>query len=71
MSEEVREIRCSGCGKLLAKVCGRFLIVQRGDLQVTFDGEFRASFVCSRPGCRRLNLVQIESQEALTVAFRK
>jgi len=57
MSSDAKEIRCTGCGRLLAKLVGGRLAIHRGDLQATFDGEFRASFVCSQPRCRRLNFV--------------
>jgi phage FluMu protein Com len=69
MSNEERDVRCSACGKLLAKVRDGQLTLQRGDMQATFDGEFRAAFICHRPSCRRLNLVRIRSQADPTVAL--
>ena len=54
-----KEIRCAGCGSLLAKLEGATLNLQRGDLQATFDGQFHASIVCYRARCRQLSVVQI------------
>jgi phage FluMu protein Com len=71
MSDEAQEIRCSGCKKLLAKLGGGLLMVHRGDFRASFDGEFRASFICSRPGCGRLNVVQIHTQATVLVTFKK
>lgn len=62
MANEAEDIRCEGCGRLLARVQGGVLAIQRGDLQATFDGEFRVSFVCPHPKCRRLNSVRVRSQ---------
>ena len=61
MTSATEEIRCVGCGRLLAKVSKGVLTLQRGDVQATFDGEFHASFVCYQPRCRRLNVVRIHS----------
>ena len=63
MSAGTQEIRCSECGRLLAKLSNGALTVHRGDVQATFDGEFHASFVCHRPGCGRLNVVRVRSHE--------
>ena len=71
MSNEGHEIRCIGCGRLLAKLRGGSLSVQRGDLQATVDGEFHASFVCYLPRCRRLTVVHVRSQPPEQHAFRK
>jgi len=54
-----KEIRCAGCGSLLAKLAGATLNLQRGDLQASFDGRFHASIVCYRARCRRLSVVQV------------
>ena len=62
MSTDEMEVRCSGCGKLLAKARGGSLVIQRGDLRTTFDGQFRASLTCGRPGCGRENVVVVMSQ---------
>lgn len=62
MPNEVQDVRCSACGKLLARIREGVLMVQRGDLQATFDGEFQAAFVCGQPRCRRLNTVRIRPQ---------
>jgi hypothetical protein len=53
------EIRCAGCGSLLAKLQGATLNLQRGDLQATFDGQFHASIVCYRARCRQLSVVHV------------
>jgi hypothetical protein len=71
MSNEADEIRCVGCGRLLAKLSDGVLSVHRGDLQATFDGEFHASFVCYLPRCRRLTVVRIRSHQPEARALRK
>jgi hypothetical protein len=53
------EIRCAGCGSLLAKLQGPTLNLQRGDLQASFDGQFHASIVCYRARCRQLTVVHV------------
>lgn len=58
MSIETREVRCSGCGSLLAKLADGALTLQRNDLQATFDGDFRAAIVCYRAKCRKLNVLR-------------
>jgi len=62
MSRNAGQIRCSGCGRLLAKVIDGRLEIQRGDLQAIFAGTFRASIVCSQRRCRRTNFVSVLSQ---------
>jgi phage FluMu protein Com len=57
--EQGREIRCTACNVLLAKLERGALNIQRGDLQASFDGEFHASLVCYRPRCRRLNVIRM------------
>jgi phage FluMu protein Com len=54
-----KEIRCSGCGSLLAKLERGTLNLQRGDLQASFDGIFHGSIVCYRARCKKLNVVQV------------
>lgn len=54
-----REARCAGCGALLGRLDANGLTIRRGDLQATMDGEFRASLVCYRPQCRRLNILRV------------
>lgn len=54
------DVRCTGCGVLLAKRVRGALSIERGDLQATFDGEFCASLVCYRPRCRKLNVLRIK-----------
>ena len=71
VANEARDVRCSACGKLLARLHDGCLTVQRGDLQATFDGDFRASFVCNKPTCRRLNVVRVRSHQDQTPAFSK
>jgi hypothetical protein len=62
---EAREIRCTGCGSLLAKLAsGGALNLQRGDLQATFDGDFHASILCYRARCRTMNVVRVLSKSA-------
>lgn len=61
MSIETREIRCTGCGSLLAKLADGALTLQRNDLQASFDGDFRASIVCYRAKCRRLNVLRLRA----------
>ena len=56
MTMKTEEVRCLGCGALLARVEGNALTLTRGGLQATFQGSFHASFVCYRPGCQRLNV---------------
>lgn len=58
-SRDAGEIRCAGCGSLLAKLERGTLNLQRGDLQASFDGSFHASIVCYRARCKRLNVVQV------------
>ena len=71
MANEEKDVRCSGCGKLLARLHDGCLTVQRGDLQATFDGDFRVSFVCNKPACRRLNVVRVRSHLDQKDAFTK
>ncbi len=71
MSSDELDVRCSRCGKLLAKARDGLLVIQRGDLRATFDGQFRASLTCSRPGCGHENVVVVVSQGARASAFRK
>jgi phage FluMu protein Com len=68
VSNEVQEVRCSACGRLLAKLRDGLLMLQRGDLEVTIDGEFSAAFVCSRPRCHRLNVVRVRSHPPSSLA---
>jgi len=59
MSIETREVRCTGCGSLLAKLVDGALTLHRNDFQASFDGDFRASIVCYRAKCRRLNVLRL------------
>src|SRR5438105_3682180 len=59
--KQSQELRCSGCGSLLAKLEPGKLNLQRGDLQASFDGRFHASIVCYRARCRRLSVVEVGS----------
>jgi DNA-directed RNA polymerase subunit N (RpoN/RPB10) len=52
-------VRCPSCGALLAMTEGENLRIQRGHLEATIDGAFRASLVCYRPKCRRVKVVTI------------
>lgn len=69
MANEPEDVRCTACGKLLARLRDGVLTIQRGELQVTFDGDFRASLVCHQPRCRQLNLVRVRSHGGHTGAF--
>jgi phage FluMu protein Com len=69
MANEVEDVRCTACGKLLARLRDGVLALQRGDLQASFNGDFQASFVCPGPRCRRLNLVSVRSHRAKKAAF--
>jgi hypothetical protein len=53
MTNEPMEIRCRGCGRLLAQVLNGQLTVERGALRTTPDGPFRTALVCPEPPCRR------------------
>lgn len=68
MASQAEDVRCTGCGKLLARRVGGVLTIQRGDLQVTVDGDFHAAFVCYQPRCRRLNVLTVRSQASTKVA---
>ena len=59
MSIETREVRCTGCGSLLAKLVDGALTLHRNDFQASFDGDFRASIVCYRAKCRRLTVLRL------------
>lgn len=59
MRNEPNDIRCEGCGILLAKREGPGLSIRRGELQATIQGTFHASLVCYRPRCRRLNVLRV------------
>lgn len=56
-----RDIRCPGCGALLARVEGGGICIRRGGLQATFTGDVHAALVCYQPGCRRLTVVATTS----------
>jgi phage FluMu protein Com len=57
------EVRCAGCGILLASLNDGGLTVRRGELQITVDGRFHASIVCYRPRCRTLNVLNVKTKE--------
>jgi len=69
MANEEWDVRCVACGKLLAKAKDGLLTIQRGDLCATFDGRFRASIVCGRPGCGQRNVVLVMSHDRASPAF--
>lgn len=52
-------IRCAFCDALLAVREADALRIQRGQLEAVIDGAFRASIVCYRPRCRRINVVTV------------
>lgn len=60
MRTQPREVRCTSCRILLAKIddAGN-LTVRRGDLEATVSGSFRASIVCYRTSCRHRNVVDL------------
>ena len=62
-------MRCSACGKLLAKLREGTLMLRRSDLKVTIDGEFSAAFVCGHPHCRQLNVIRVRSQPLQSLAL--
>ena len=59
MSQKTRQIRCTSCNALLAEVDDSGLVIRRGELQATIDGDFHASLVCYQRRCRRLNVVRL------------
>ncbi len=61
MNQKTRQIRCTGCNALLAEVDDSGLVIRRGDLQATIDGDFHASVVCYRPRCRKLNVLRLST----------
>lgn len=68
MRTQLHEVRCKACGILLGKVDEHGFTIQRGDLQATIDGEFRAALVCYRPRCRTLNVLQLPAATRPMVA---
>ena len=52
-------VRCAFCGALLATKEPEGLRIQRGQLEAVIDGTFRASLICYRPTCRRMNVVNV------------
>jgi len=61
MRTQSREVRCTACNILLAKVDDNGLSIQRGELQAAIHGEFQAAFVCYRPRCRTLNVLRLST----------
>ena len=61
MRTQPREVRCSACGILLATIDESGLVIRRGDLQATFDGELHAALVCYRRSCRKLNVLRLST----------
>jgi hypothetical protein len=59
MSIDAREIRCTACGSLLARLeCG-VLVIQRGDLVARIAGDLSADLTCYRRSCRRQSVVHV------------
>ena len=54
-----REVRCSACRALLARLEDDELRIRRNDLQVHIDGCSRVSIVCYQARCRTLNVVRL------------
>jgi phage FluMu protein Com len=63
-----KEVRCTACNILLAKVEENGLVIQRGELQATIHGEFHAALVCYRPRCRKLNVLRLSTVTRPAVA---
>ena len=61
MRTKPKEVRCTACGILLATVDETGLVIRRGELQATIDGEFHAALVCYRRGCRKLNVLRLST----------
>jgi hypothetical protein len=61
---DARDVRCTGCGALLARLESGGLSISRGDLQATLVGDFLASLVCYRPHCRKLNVLPMKPAPA-------
>ncbi len=55
-------VRCASCGALLATTESEGLRIQRGHFEAVIDGAFRASLVCYRPKCRRINVVTVPAR---------
>ncbi len=66
MSIDAREIRCSACQSLLAKLQGGALVIQRGDLQATVAGELQAELTCYRRTCRRTTVVYVARSKEMS-----
>jgi len=62
MRSLVCDVRCIGCGALLARLESGGLSIRRGDFQATVIGDFSASLVCYRPRCRKLNVLPMEPE---------
>jgi len=54
-------IRCAFCGALLATTGPDGLRIHRSQLEVLIGGAEHATFVCYRPGCRRINRFDVGS----------
>ena len=67
MLKKVKEIRCKQCGILLGKIDQSGLTIRRGQLEMTIDGDFHASFVCYREGCKKLNVIRLSRSAPLVV----
>jgi phage FluMu protein Com len=63
-----RDIRCTGCRSLLAKLDSSGMTLVRGGLQATINGDFHASLVCYRPHCGKLNVLTLASESPERVA---
>jgi phage FluMu protein Com len=55
-------VRCAFCDALLATNEQGVLRIARGQLEAVIDGTFRASLVCYRPRCKRLNVVNVPAR---------
>jgi hypothetical protein len=68
MRTQPQEIRCTACRILLATLDETGLVIRRGELQATIDGELRAALVCYRRNCRHLNVVRHSSTSRSVMA---
>jgi hypothetical protein len=53
INNEQFELRCRGCGQLLAEVIEGQLTLQQGNVRATFENGRRTTLICPQPRCRR------------------
>jgi phage FluMu protein Com len=54
-----QDVRCPGCGILLARLDETGLTVRRNDLEVHYGGPGQVSLRCYRPRCRKLHVIRL------------